>query len=160
MMDRLDQMLGTQLSMQRTHFDNNPPQLEGKALIEFIKWNVLAIEDELHEALNEVSWKPWAKDEFIHVEAFLGELVDAWHFLMNLILTVATADEFAEAYFAKVKVNKRRQEAGYTVEGKGLHDRAEDEPAHPSMTSRARRLVDVWKTEQDAEATEQTEAAE
>ena len=54
-------------------------------------WNGWACEDELHEAFQEVMWKPWLTVDRgdINVDAFIGEIVDAMHFLGNLLLCVA-----------------------------------------------------------------------
>lgn len=92
----------------------SPTDLDPEAKIEFIRWNMLALEDELHEALGEVGWKPWATSRHINTEAFKGELVDALHFFMNLLLVAdITADELLEAYQKKREKNIKRQEAGY-----------------------------------------------
>lgn len=89
------------------------------ARMDYIRYNVLALTDELHEALKEVSWKPWAEGHRFNREAYLKELVDALHFLMNLALA-AGADgvtdlvrEFTALYFHKADVNQRRKDEGY-----------------------------------------------
>jgi hypothetical protein len=86
-----------------------------------VRWNVLALEDELHEMLGEVGWKPWATSRHFNRQQYLGELVDAFHFLMNLILvargeeqsTKELGAEFSRLYKQKRIVNMRRQEKGY-----------------------------------------------
>jgi phosphoribosyl-ATP pyrophosphohydrolase len=85
----------------------------------FVRDNVLAATDELHEALQEVGWKPWASSRHMNKEPYLGELVDVFHFLMNLLLVTgvhpqALADEFSRRYFAKNARNAERQVEGYT----------------------------------------------
>lgn len=83
-------------------------------LVEQIKTNVLALTDELHEALAEVGWKPWATSRHINVEALQGELIDAYHFLMNLMLIVNMTDDQVDAmYREKNARNLRRQQDGY-----------------------------------------------
>jgi hypothetical protein len=74
-----------------------------------------ACEDELHEAMNETSWKPWAKGEFIHEEEFKGELIDAWHFMMCLFLSVGMdSAEIHQRYAIKLTRNIQRQQGdGY-----------------------------------------------
>lgn len=82
--------------------------------IEQIKVNVLALTDELHEALAEVGWKPWASSRHINTEALRGELIDAYHFLMNLMLLAGMDDAMvARAYREKHERNKQRQADGY-----------------------------------------------
>ena len=82
--------------------------------IDFIVYHKTALEAELQEALDEVGWKPWATSRHINRDAFLGELVDAFHFWMNLCLVVnASADEIGALYVAKRNKNIARQQAGY-----------------------------------------------
>jgi hypothetical protein len=123
-------MLSAQLLLQRESFGKDPTKLTPDERAEFIRWNVLALTDELHEALNEVGWKPWATNREIDHEAFMKELVDAWHFFMNLMLagsgmelTGESSDDlrietlaqwFGDKYFEKRKVNAKRQADSYT----------------------------------------------
>jgi dimeric dUTPase (all-alpha-NTP-PPase superfamily) len=130
-MSDFSRMMSRQLELQRDSFGLDPLAMEGEELAEFVRWNVLALEDELHEALDEVRWKPWASDTgFIDRDAFVKELVDAMHFLMNLMLVAnASPEEIYNRYFAKAGVNQARQEAGYTHGYmKGADGRALDEP--------------------------------
>lgn len=113
--DRLAEMLRLQAELQQIM----PPIREFPAsdlvvLMAQIRENILACTDELHEAMNETGWKPWASESFINNEAFRNELVDAWHFFMNLmILGGMTADDLYEGYLAKRKINAQRQIDGY-----------------------------------------------
>lgn len=132
MIDKLSKMLAEQERLQRESFGNDPKHLSGEALIDFIRWNTLALEDELHEALAETGWKPWATSKHVNREAFIAELVDAFHFFMNLMLAVdCTADELFATYLEKHKLNAERQAAGYDgVMGKcSVCKRALDDPA-------------------------------
>lgn len=114
MIDKLTKMLAEQERLQRESFGNDPKHLSGEALIDFIRWNTLALEDELHEALAETGWKPWATSKHVNRQAFIGELVDAFHFFMNLMLAVdCTADELFATYLEKHKLNAKRQAEGY-----------------------------------------------
>jgi dimeric dUTPase (all-alpha-NTP-PPase superfamily) len=82
--------------------------------MEAIRDNVLACTDELHEALAETGWKPWATSNHVNVEAFHSEMVDAWHFFMNLMLhTGMSMGELARGYEAKNAKNYQRQAKGY-----------------------------------------------
>lgn len=99
-------------------------------------WNGWALEDELHEAFQEVMWKPWLtvdRGGIIDREAFIAEIVDVMHFLGNLLLCVAPvnrevwaddlvaeavntdklASELWAAYQSKVEKNLQRQREGY-----------------------------------------------
>jgi dimeric dUTPase (all-alpha-NTP-PPase superfamily) len=123
-------MIRVQADLQANHFNIIPWALIDEHRADFIRSMILALEDELHEALNETGWKPWASDRFINVNPYLGELVDAFHFLMNLILVVdPTGEKFERMYLEKVEVNKQRQAAGYTHDyRKDADGKALDEP--------------------------------
>jgi phosphoribosyl-ATP pyrophosphohydrolase len=114
MIDRLQLMLDMQRELQ---FRINGYKIEEQDLaqrVANVSLNVLACTDELHEALNETSWKPWADSEFINDEALKKELIDVWHFLMNLFLHAGMeADEIMRRYAEKHAVNLTRQDVGY-----------------------------------------------
>lgn len=106
--------LEAQHQLQINSYGKDPASLTGEERAEFIRWNILAAEDELHEALAEVGWKPWATSRPLNYGAFKGELVDAFHFFMNLMLVAGiTADEFLTAYQVKREKNAKRQIEGY-----------------------------------------------
>jgi hypothetical protein len=106
--------------LQRESFGVDPHTLTGKEREDYVRWNVLAAEDELHEALGEISWKPWASKEFFNREQFVGELVDVMHFVGNLLAVAqVTGPELTTRYSAKQQKNRDRQREGYDgVSGK------------------------------------------
>lgn len=109
-----EKALEAQHLMQVKSFGQDPKTLSDPEKLEWIRWNMLALMDELHEALAETGWKPWAKSKHIERNAYVSELVDAFHFLMNLMLVVdCSADEFLAKYFEKRDVNVARQAEGY-----------------------------------------------
>lgn len=106
--------LDAQHQLQINSFGADPKTLDDESKLEWIRWNMLALMDELHEALAETGWKPWAKSKHVARDAYVSELVDAFHFLMNLMLVVdCDADEFLAKYFEKRGINEARQAAGY-----------------------------------------------
>lgn len=112
-MGALQDMLNAQLALQRQIPPIRPDPVDRpiEEKCEFIGDMVLALTDELHEALNEVGWKPWAKSRHINEEAFRSELVDAWHFFMNLMLTVGmTEQDLLTGYYNKRAKNVTRHE--------------------------------------------------
>jgi hypothetical protein len=110
----LHEALIAQWNLQVKSFGTDPNDLNDEEKLEWIRWNMLALMDELHEALAETGWKPWAKSKHLNRDAFISELVDAFHFLMNLMLVVnCDADEFLGKYFEKRGINAARQAAGY-----------------------------------------------
>lgn len=114
MTDMLEQAFKLQHDMQIQSFGANPAELEGEDKIQFFKDMKLALQDELHEALQEMGWKPWATSKHFNTEAVQGELVDAFHFFMNLcIVSGLTPGQLFEKYLAKRTKNQKRQVAGY-----------------------------------------------
>jgi len=118
--DRWARMLIRQYQLQTETFGFDPPLLQGRERGDYVTWNVVALEDELHEAMQELSWKPWATDDFFNREAYLDELVDAFHFLLNLVFVAGKAEsgyldldelsfEFFTRYMKKAQINVERQ---------------------------------------------------
>lgn len=132
-MDRLGLMLEMQRDLQLGY--NNGKRVEDFTDTERmaeIRDNTLSMLSEVFEALAETGWKPWAKSNHINRDAFHGEIVDAWHFLMNLMLhTGMTADDLYAGYVRKNQINRARQANGYdgVSEKCPLCKRAYDDPA-------------------------------
>ena len=116
-MDRLEEMFRLQEALQtKYNGGERPGDMVGAARMNYVRTMVLATEDELHEALRETSWKPWSHHTLhnINREEYLDELVDAWHFFMNLLLVAnITADEFFNQYLRKNQINHGREDNGY-----------------------------------------------
>lgn len=82
---------------------------------EYFRTQSLALIFEIGEASNEIGWKPWATTRHINHKAYRAELVDAFHFLLNLmLLDDMTADELYDGYIEKQQINRDRQANGYT----------------------------------------------
>ena len=112
--DRLVQMMAMQRELQTNSFGQDPVMLAGTDRIQFFKEMRLALEAELQEAMDEMGWKIWATSNHWTEDAVKGELVDAWHFFMNLLLVAdMTPEELFERYMKKHNVNVVRQEHGY-----------------------------------------------
>lgn len=113
-MSDLNQLFEAQRQLQINSYGKDPADLEGVERIQFYKDMHIALMDELHEALGEVGWKPWATSRHVNEEALQGELIDAFHFFMNLCMT-AHLDPFelVQKYMAKRDKNAKRQEEGY-----------------------------------------------
>jgi dimeric dUTPase (all-alpha-NTP-PPase superfamily) len=113
-MDRLSEIFTRQAQLQRVINGYDLSDQTTGQRIENIKLNVLACTAELHEALDETGWKQWATSRHINEDAFKKELIDAAHFLINLMLHAGmSSDEFFELYVAKNKRNFQRQAEGY-----------------------------------------------
>lgn len=141
--DRLYEMFELQGNLQRESYGRHPSDIEEEPddvdanpiqypnRVQFIKDMRLAIDDELAEFMGEIGWKPWATSRHINFEAAQGELVDAFHFFMNLCMAVdMTPEMLFEKYKAKRLKNIKRQEQGYDgIAGKcpGCHRALDDE---------------------------------
>jgi hypothetical protein len=114
--DRLASILGLQ-EYNQTHVygdGTSPRDYDDLRKIEFIKTNVLAATDELHELLSEVGWKPWASSRHINIEAARSEAIDVLHFVNNLFIALEMDAEMIDRlYHRKSDKNVSRQEAGY-----------------------------------------------
>lgn len=106
--------LALQERLQREAYGLHLLNMTDEERIEQIKINVLALTDELHEALAEVGWKPWATSRHINQESLQGELIDAYHFLMNLMVVAGLSDKDVDyLYLKKNRRNLERQREGY-----------------------------------------------
>lgn len=124
--------LDLQKKLQADAYGIDYTRMNNEARIRNFKDQALALEDEIHEALNEMGWKPWASSRHFHTEAVRGELIDAYHFLMNLMLMAGMNEEMVdEMYRKKNAKNLQRQQDGYDgVAGKcPLCKRAYDDDA-------------------------------
>jgi len=115
--DRLEEMLKLQAELQERFIGTHPRHLTKDDLKDYVRTMVLATTDELHEALREIPWKPWSAAVFTadREDQYKDELVDAFHFFMNLMLIVdMTAEELFRRYLLKNGVNHGRIDDGYT----------------------------------------------
>lgn len=117
------EFLGLQLALQAEGLGIDLPGFNTEERVNYIHYNTTGISAEIHEALDETSWKPWANgDPYINRDLYMKELIDALHFLGNLFLVVMPnsptpiadlAAEIEERYKHKRVVNIKRQEDGY-----------------------------------------------
>lgn len=92
------------------------------ATIDYMRWNMLAIDDELAEMRQAMSWKPWQHDDpYLDRDELVKEAVDVLHFVANIICAAgATDDELDEIYLTKMEKNRARQRDGYRVRDAGV----------------------------------------
>lgn len=122
MTDRLEVMMQKQLDLQIENMGFDPRDLDPEGRKRLFLEMAYALTDELHEAGNEISWKSWAKAEYLNRQEYGSELVDAWHFFMVLWFmryppgtpVKIMAADFYEEYREKREINVRRQLEGYT----------------------------------------------
>ena len=101
----------------------------------------------LHEATeleDSCNWKWWSNDPPIDLQNARVEVIDLWHFLISASLVVGLKpQDVYEVYRQKWRVNRARQERGYSRAGK---DEAENRaigikrrPKRPKAKPKARR---------------------
>lgn len=128
----------------REYLDRDP-----EFALAFYKDMHIALVDELHEALAEIGWKPWASSRHFNHDAVKGELVDAFHFFMNLCLVSGvSAQDLINGYIDKSAKNIKRQEDGYDgVTTKcDICNRALDDNAVTCYKERATKWDDLGET--------------
>jgi hypothetical protein len=93
-----------------------------RKLIEYMRWNMLAIDDELAEMRQAISWKPWQHDApYADREEIVKEAVDVLHFVANIIVAAGGTDEMLDKfYLEKMERNKERQLKGYKIKDQGV----------------------------------------
>jgi len=81
----------------------------------YIEKMFIGIITESCEAMEETEWKkPWKHSVKTNDENLKEEIVDAWHFLINLSLASGMdADELFKMFTEKNTTNKKRQKHGY-----------------------------------------------
>lgn len=91
-------------------------------LVEYMRWNMLAIDDELSEMRQAISWKPWQHDQpYADRLEVIKEAVDVLHFVANIIVAAGgTDEELDKLYLEKMQKNKERQLRGYKVREIGV----------------------------------------
>ncbi len=134
----LKDLIDLQKTIQTDVYGYNFEEMQEKmsTVVEFWKWNYIAIQSELMEAFDALGgiqdgigngvWKPWKKShKTIHstklsdlserdLKDLKMELIDIQHFLFNLMISVGMdAEEIFNYYVAKNKENIDRQQKGY-----------------------------------------------
>lgn len=115
---QIDPTLGMMVRMQREFqcdlLGVAPVNLPDGQKMGYLREQALALIAEVHEALSETGWKSWASSNHVNTEAYKRELVDVWHFFMNLMLVVdMQPSELFSMYLEKNLVNRARQAEGY-----------------------------------------------
>ena len=121
---KLESMLDAQRAFQ-VRLDPNFNNMTVQQRVAFIKEHSIHLNQEINEMLYELPYfKPW-KDysgltigqEQEMLEKARMELIDAWHFFMNMAIALdITPEQFYVMYMAKNGENHRRQDEGYTAD--------------------------------------------
>ncbi len=114
--DKLDLLFEKQIKLQEKLETGKIYQNQ-----EYINLMLLAINDELMEAMRETNWKNpkeikygWKIKQEFNEDNFKNELVDVWHFLINLTLASGMdSKELFSKYTEKNKENHARKDKKY-----------------------------------------------
>lgn len=136
-MYKLESMMDMQRALQKrlgADFSNMTTQER----VAFIKEHSIHLNQEVNEMLYELPYfKPWkdysgltvGQEEEMFEKARM-ELIDAWHFFMNMALALGmTPEQFYMMYAAKNMENHRRQDEGYTAD-KSYRNQSVEEVMH------------------------------
>ncbi len=112
-----------------------------RKFVEYLRWNMLAVDDEMAEMRQAISWKPWQHDApYADREEVIKEAVDVLHFVANIIVAAGGTDEMLDKFYVeKMEKNKQRQLNGYKVKAVGVKC---------SLCARALDDVGVGKTDE------------
>lgn len=107
--------LASTRELQEKYFDRDFSNQDPDEFADAIVMNHSALICELTEFMDEVGWKDWTTPRgWVNREAAIGELVDAAHFMANLLVRLnVTDDEWEERYQAKQEVNRQRRRTSY-----------------------------------------------
>lgn len=134
---KLESMMDMQKDLQkRLGADFSSMSMQER--VAFIKEHSIHLNQEINEMLYELPYfKPWKdyssltesqKNDML--EKARMELIDAWHFFMNMSLALGmTPEQFYMMYAAKNKENHRRQDVGYTAD-KSYRNQSVEEVMH------------------------------
>lgn len=113
-MDRLTEIIQRQRELQ-TEYGYDYAKMDLGMRVRTIQDMYVAAQQELGEALNETSWKPWTTGSPYINEAMTGEIVDTLQFILNMLFAQypdLSAENLAELlrykHEKKVKINRDR----------------------------------------------------
>jgi dimeric dUTPase (all-alpha-NTP-PPase superfamily) len=113
--------LASQRRLQEQTFGVDFKKMSTADAARYLTWNTFAAFVEVAEVQVEFSWAPWAQDEpFVNRDRVRDEVIDALHFLGNMLVAVGVTDEeLARAYQDKDSVIRSRQASGSYSKQKG-----------------------------------------
>ena len=108
--DALDVLLRLQRRIE-DQWDRLPNPEDTESVSRYIREVALCLEDELHEALEHVHWKPWKTSRgFKDLSKYREELADVLHFVLDLYIAAGMdGKDIYQDYLAKHKENVRRR---------------------------------------------------
>lgn len=80
---------------------------------EYKKEMALALMIEIGEFMNTVDWKSWKHNHIENEDKIKEELIDVWHFLINITLPWMSVNELYKRFNKKHNINNERQKNDY-----------------------------------------------
>lgn len=108
--DALDVLLRLQRRIE-DQWNRLPEPWNPESVSQYIREVVLCLEDELHEALEHVHWKPWKTSRgFKDLSKYREELADVLHFVLDLYIAAGmNGKDIYQDYLAKHRENVQRR---------------------------------------------------
>lgn len=122
MTDKLETMLNMQKKFQNDigfDFDKMSEKEISAYVKEMMLWTIDEMSEALHELKHAKGWskkyEKWDKEKTEEQNvAFKEEMIDAFHFFMNMLLAMKMdSNEIFDRYLVKNGINIKRQEEGY-----------------------------------------------
>lgn len=115
--DALDVLLCLQRRIE-DQWNRLPEPDNPESVSQYIREVALCLEDELHEALEHVHWKPWKTSRgFKDVAKYREELADVLHFVLDLYIAAGmNGKDIYQDYLAKHQENVRRRSSEEYIE--------------------------------------------
>jgi len=112
MQKRLQAEIGSKIFQTNSLQGNSPMGMFPNQ--NFVNLNYIGVITEASEALEKTPWKPWKDSMRYNRIEFQKELIDIFHFLMNLFLAAGMEpQDVYRMYKQKHIKNMKRQERGY-----------------------------------------------
>ena len=119
--DKLNEMFLIQRKLQNKLGNLERIEKSEKLKQSYINQMILAIHEEAVEIMRETPYKNpeyvefgWKKNQEWNEEKYKDEIIDLWHFVMNLSIAVnMDAKEFYERYLFKNNINIERKNNSY-----------------------------------------------
>ena len=114
MMDKLENIFNLQEQLN-SRIGVEMKSMNDEDRVKWILNYIRAMQQELAELTDSVTWKWWAKYQEFDKQNAKVEIVDLFHFLISLAQVMGmSADDVHQAYLKKNQVNHQRQQSGYS----------------------------------------------
>jgi len=111
--DKLEELFKMQEKLQK-RLGYDLQKISEKHSQKYFNLMFIAIIEECVEIIRETPWKPWKKSMTFNQVKLQEEVIDLWHFIINLsIASGLTPQKLYDKFVEKNTVNHKRQDNGY-----------------------------------------------